>query len=379
MTASWRVAAWRVAAVLGVVVLAAGCGSTVVQKQARAQTAAPASEVSLSLNTAQTSSSATWAVIPMGATGPNLFWQLFRLSASGGTWSLQTPPDIATNGAIVLAQQAATLTAGIRPSLDLTFSPISVTANDGRAWTTLPPDSGLANVPDALAAAPDGSLLALDTDGKVSLLDPGGSSWTTHALDLRGCDLIALTAVAYTSAGTPLLGASCGQAGVAGIFSYTTGTWHLTSLKVPASLAGERVQVLRLTRTGSTDTALLEAGTGSLFAAWSSDNARDWTVSPALSLRGAQPQSVSFGAGGAMAIALTGDRAESLAGIGASWQQLPALPAARAITLALPASGTTEALAADGGTLTVWRHTTGSAGWVKAQTITVPIQYGSSS
>jgi hypothetical protein len=34
---------------------------------------------------------------------------------------------------------------------------------------------------------------------------------------------------------------------------------------------------------------------------------------------------------------------------------------------------------ADGSTLTVWRHTAGSAGWAKAQAITVPIQYGSSS
>jgi hypothetical protein len=102
-------------------------------------------------------------------------------------------------------------------------------------------------------------------------------------------------------------------------------------------------------------------------------------VSPAFTLDAAQPVSVSFGAGGAVAVALTGSRAEVLAGRGASWQALPALPAAREITLALPGSGTTDALAAAGSTLTVWQHVTGSADWVKTQVINVPIQYGSSS
>ena len=76
----------------------------------------------------------------------------------------------------------------------------------------------------------------------------------------RGCALAALTAVAYTPAGTPLLGGTCDRAGTAGIFSYADGTWQLTGPALPATLAGQRIQVLRLTRTGSTDTALLEAG-----------------------------------------------------------------------------------------------------------------------
>jgi hypothetical protein len=372
-------AGWRMAAVCGAAVLAAGCGSVAAGTRALG-TSAPA--VSLSLNTAQTSSGGTWAVIPMGATGPNLFWQLFRLSAAGGSWSLQTPPDIATNGAIVLAPQQGSLVTGIRASLDLTFSPVTATADDGKTWTTLVPGSGLANVPDALAAAPDGHLLALGADDQVSVLTPGGSSWTTliseHALaglsGTRGCGLTGLTAVAYTASGTPLLGGNCDHSGVAGIFAYTGGAWHLTGPAFP----GQRIQVLGLTRTGNTVTSLLEAGT-SLVAAWSSDNGLHWTVSSVFGLGATQPVSVSFGADGAIAVALTGNRAETLAGAGASWQPLPALPAGRSITLALTASGTTDALAADGGTLTVWRHTTGSASWVKAQVISVPIQYGSSS
>ena len=45
--------------------------------------------------------------------------------------------------------------------------------------------------------------------------------------------------------------------------------------------------------------------------------------------------------------------------------------------LALPAGSSPEALAATGGVMTVWQLS--GARWVKAQTIKVPIQYGSSS
>ena len=56
---------------------------------------------------------------------------------------------------------------------------------------------------------------------------------------------------------------------------------------------------------------------------------------------------------------------------------LPSRPAGRPVTLALPAGGGTEALAAAAGTLTVWQLA--GSGWAKVQTIKVPIQYGSSS
>ena len=48
------------------------------------------------------------------------------------------------------------------------------------------------------------------------------------------------------------------------------------------------------------------------------------------------------------------------------------------MTLALPSGGGTVALAADAGTLTAWQLSGHPAAWVKAQSIRVPIQYGSS-
>ena len=372
------------AAALALAILAAGCGSA-----SRPAQAPGASAVPLSLATAVTGPGATWAAVPMGAaSGADQFWQLFMLPAGGSRWSLQTPPDIATNGALILAGQGGQgIVVGERPSLYLTFSAITTTRDGGRAWATLPPVSGLADVPDALAAAPDGGLIALGGNQQVTMARPGGG-WTTlttgRALAAtpaaRACALTGLTAVAYDPAGSPMLAGTCGRAGTVGIFGYAGGAWHQAAPSLPGSLAGQRVRVLRLSRAGRGDVALLEAGTGSsasLLAAWTSDG-RPWRLSPAAGLGGADAESVSFGSGGAAAVVLSGRRGETLAGPGASWRALPPLPAGRTVALALPAAGTTDALVATGSSLTVWQLRSGSAAWARTQAIMVPIQYGSS-
>ena len=66
----------------------------------------------------------------------------------------------------MLAGTGTTLTAGIRPSIDLTFSPITSTSDGGTSWATSPPQTGLPGYPDALAAAPDGYLIAAGQDGQ---------------------------------------------------------------------------------------------------------------------------------------------------------------------------------------------------------------------
>jgi hypothetical protein len=281
-----------------------------------------------------------------------------------------------------------TLVAGVRPSLALGFSPITSTSDLGRSWTTSPPQAGLANVPDALAAAPGtGRLIGLGRDDAVSVAGAGGD-WgpltTERALAsapaARGCGLSGLTAVAYTPAGTPLLAGNCGRGGHVGVFGETGGTWRLTGPALPASLSGESVRVLRLSRSGNQDVALLEAGAApslSLLAAWTGDGGGHWRVSAVLRAGSSAAVSASFGDGG-VGVVLAGGWAETISGPGSSWRRLPALPAGRTVTLALPGAGQTEALAASAGTLTAWRLAGGPAGWVKTQTIKVPIQYGSS-
>jgi len=403
---------WLAAAALGLALLAAGCGS-VAGRTAAAGQAGPAAPAPLSLSTSMPGAGATWATIPMGAaSGADLFWQLFVRPAGGSQWSLQTPPDIATNGAIVLAAPdptanggtgATTLVAGVRPSLDLSFSPITGTSDLGKSWATEPPQSGLADVPDALAAAPGApggtggsgvQLIALGQDGTVSVTTGTGGSWrqlmTERALAAspagRACGLTGLTAVAYSPGGTPLLAGTCGRDGRVGVFSQTGGTWQLAgpaltpAAGAPASIRGPRVQVLRLSRAGSQDVALLEAGAApsiSLLAAWTGDGGARWRLSPVLRAGGTAATSASFGGEG-MGVVLAGNRAETISGPGSSWRRLPALPGGRTVTLALPGTGSTEALAADAGTLTAWQLAGSPSAWVKTQTIKVPIQYGSS-
>ena len=135
----------------------------------------------LSLATSLTSAGTAWATIPMGApSGPNQFWQLFTLASPGGRWSLKTPGGVATNGALVLAGPGRqTLTAGIRPSLDLGFSPVTTTRDGGGTWSSLPPDPGFADVPDALAATAGGRLIALGLHQAVQVAGPQQAAWTT--------------------------------------------------------------------------------------------------------------------------------------------------------------------------------------------------------
>jgi hypothetical protein len=291
---------------------------------------------------------------------------------------------------VLAAQDARTLVTGIRPSLDLAFSPVTATSNGGASWSTTPPNPGLANVPDALAAAPSGELIAVGQDRQVQTASAGGGNWTAltsqqalaTAIPARGCAPGSLTAAAFTPSGQPLVAGTCGHAGVAGIFGYAGGTWHPAGPALPAALAGQRVQVIRLTRTTAGDVALLEAGTtGSvrLLAAWTGDGGQHWKLSPVASLGASYVVSASFGPGGAVAVALGDGRGLTIASPGTTWQPLASLPAGRAVVLALPASGGTDALAADGSTLTAWRLTGSPGRWVKAQSVKVPIQYGSSS
>jgi hypothetical protein len=396
-------------------VLCSACGGTTVAgtaqssaiqspvAQAPAAPSLPAGPTFLaapSLADSRATSQATWAVLPMGApSGANEFWQLFVQTTGRQKWTLDTPPDIATNGAIALGGVSGmSLIAGVRPSLDLAFSPVSRTSDAGQHWTAGPPAAGLSSVPDALAANPAGSrLLALSSSGQVSTASPGGTAWTSlitqRSLAVtaagRRCGLAQLTAVSYTPAEVPLAAASCSRPGIAGIFALAGGSWHAAGPRLPPSLADYQVRVLRLVTSSSATVALLQAVRGSqavLAAAWLDQRGR-WTLSPALNVEGSAVRTTAFGSSGAVAVALSGAsgasgasglRGEVLAGPGRSWRPTPPLPAARIVTLALPPGGPADALAASAGTVTVWQLSSGWDSWTELQTIKVPIQYGSS-
>jgi hypothetical protein len=193
---------------------------------------------------------------------------------------------------------------------------------------------------------------------------------------------------------------SCARRGVAGVFADTGGAWRAAGPVLPAGFGADQVQVLGLARTVPANAGLANAGGGNaalllagndLLAAWS-DGSR-WTVSaPVAAAAGDEPgdepgdgqgvRAAGFGADGSLWVLLSGGRAETISGPGASWQALPPVPAGTQVlvpagtTTLPPGSGGYDALAVSGSRLTIWQLT--GATWAQAQVINVPIAYGSS-
>jgi hypothetical protein len=379
------------AAVLASAALIAGCGSTTPAAPAPAAQAPPAGARFLATSLA--TAAGTWAVAVMGGSvaAHNNFWQLFARPAGSPSWKLVTPPGTPDNGGLVLASAGRSLIAGFRPSQYLTYTPLTATADGGQVWSSTGPlDGALANVPDALAAAPaTGNLLALLTDGTAAEAAPSGYARWAALASLRSlaatppgrrCGLQDLTAAAFSPSGKPLLGGTCRHPGALGIFTQTGGTWQAAGPSLPSALAGQAVRVLRLTGTANGTVALLAAGTSPadrLLAAWSSGSSNQWMLSPPFPLNGARLVSASFGPDGAVAVVLNGNRGETLADSKASWRALPPLPPGTA-TLAPGPGAALDALAVRRTVLTIWHLAPGADTWATTQTINVPIQFGSS-
>ncbi len=371
--------------------LIAGCGGAAPAAPGPAAEAPPAGAPFLATSVVTTAG--TWAVAVMG--GPvashDNFWQLFIRPTGDSSWKLVTPPGVADNGGLVLAGSAgSSLVTGFRPSQYLTYTPLTATADGGHVWSSTGPLAGaLANVPDALAAAPvTGRLLALLADGTAELSTRGNASWSTLASRRslaasqagRACGMDAVTAVTYTHSGVPLIAGACSRPGTAGIFADSAGVWQAAGPQIPAMLARQPITVLRLTQTANQTIALLMTGTShnaSLLAAWSGDNGRHWALSSALPVGTARLESASFGSTGTAAVITATGHAEVITGTGGHWSALPTLPAGTA-TLAPGTGSQIDALAVHRGTLTIWHLARGGSAWTKTQVISVPIQYGSS-
>jgi hypothetical protein len=373
--------------------LAAGCGT----QPARVTVAAPPA-VTVSLNTSLVTAQGTWAIAVMGgsAASQNDFWQLFVRPAGASRWSLVTPPGVADNGGLVAAGGTggtASLLVGFRPSQALAFSPLAASTDAGRHWTPGLLDAALADVPDGISVAPSGQVIALLSDGTIQTAGTTAAAvagqWsqltTVHALAAtapgRTCGLLELNAVSFgPNKKNPVTAGSCARPGVAGVFTDSGGTWLAAGPAVPAGWARRQVQVLGLGSTAGGNVALLLAGS-ELIAAWSTGSG--WTTSAVLG-GAAGVRAAGFGAGGSAWVLLGGGRAEAIGGPGGAWRGLPAVPAGTAALAPGPGGpggpgGSFDALAVAGSRLTVWQLGAAATAWTKAQAITVPIEYGSSS
>jgi photosystem II stability/assembly factor-like uncharacterized protein len=350
-----------------------GCGTQVLKASSPTVTAAPA-PLATSLTTAQ----GTWAIAVMGGSSADEdnFWQLFVRPAASATWKLVTPPAVADNGGLVAAGSAASLLIGFRPSQDLTFSPLATSTSTGKNWAAGLLNADLASAPDALATAASGQELALLGNGTIESSSDAGVTWSrlpalvTSAAG-RSCQLVAVNAVSFWTDETPVAAGNCTRTGVAGVFRDTAGTWEQDGPSLPAAYAHDQVGVLRLTAFGSDGTAaLLQAGSD-LLATWTSGTT--WASPVALPVA-AGVRATGFGADGSAWVLLDDGDAYTIAGPGQAWVTLPRVPAQTAVL----APGTDyDALATSGSKLTVWQLSSGT--WTKIQSISVPIEYGSSS
>lgn len=386
--------------IVGALLAVAGASYALVVARAapsREAASAAASDAAstIPLATSLAATGGTWADLAMGHVRQpvNTFWQMFRLAGSTSRWSLVTPPGVADNGGIVsTAAPGRPLVAGFETSRDLGFSPLASTTS-GRSWSPGVLPGSLARVPDALAEGSDGHVLALLAAGGGAVVSSPGnlSSWhglvterslATSAAGKR-CGIERLTAVGWTPAGVPVVGAVCAKRGRVGLFERGDGGWQLAGAQLTGALGAATAEVVRVSSASGALVALVaasDAGRSSLVVAWLVSSSSGWSISPPLQLARAQrlASSATTPAGG-VAVVLTGvasPRAEVLAGPRAQWRQLPALPSA---TAAVAFSGSrVDALAVDGAKLTDYVLDAGTGSWRRTQVSEVPIQYSSS-
>lgn len=384
-----RVRALTAAGALAAAGTLAACSSASSAAPAASSSAA-ASAPGASMATSVATSAENWAVLPMSA--DPAFWEVFVRPANSASWKLVTPPGVADNGGLVVsASGASSLAVAFRPSQDLIFSPLAATANGGASWSAGPPlKAGVAASPDAFAA--DGAdLVALRSDGAVETSADSGTTWSVIAKPgaiaasaaAKGCGgAVRVTSVSFGTTSAQLLaGGTCGTSGTTAMFTYSPGTgWQRITL--PA--AG---QLLRLTA----GRALVQgkAGLTALFggfgwyayapltpATQAGPGPGTWTASAALPVSGPVVASGTLALDGAWVL-LPGGRAATIGGPGQQWTLLPPVPGKTTVLAAGP-DGATDALAASGTTLTVWRLAPKATVWQKVQAISVPIQVGSS-
>jgi hypothetical protein len=386
--ASVRAASARAAgAVLAGALTVAACGSGASSGTPAVSAADGPAAVSMATSLATAKDS--WAVVPMSANPA--FWQVFVRPANSASWQLVTPPGVADNGGLVAsAGGPSSLTVAVRPSQDLLFSPLSVTANGGSSWSTGGPiDAAVAASPDALAAS-GGRLVALLSDGTIETSSDAGTTWSTAAKPGaiaaspagQGCGGgVRVTSVSFGATGSQVLaGGTCGTSGTTALFSYSPGDgWQRASLPV----AGQLVRLTAGTALvrGQAGLTMLFGGSGwyayAPLAPTPQATTTGWTASPALPVSGTVTASGTLAGGGAWVL-LPGGRAATIGGPGQQWLLLPPVPA-KTVVLAAGPDGAVDALAVSGATLTVWRLAKATTVWSSAQTIEVPIQYGSSS
>jgi hypothetical protein len=394
---------WRCRRVVGGIVMASGVMSTclvaAVSAPRTAAAAAPSSGSALRapLAAAVTTPSGSWAVVAMGQRGValNTFWEIFYRASGTASWKLVTPTGVADNGGLTLtAGLDGSAIAGFEPSQLLHYSPLARSNDDGATWSPgLVPTSLLA-VPDAVAVAgPNGPVLALVRRGTGNVMISSGSllRWTPlpGPRSLTGgttsrCAVTSLDAVAYGPSATPLLGTGCRRPGQVGVFARVGTSWQLIGPTLTGASARDSTNVLRLSVSGATESALVAAGAPGrsvLLGQWRAADGT-WAASRPLPVSPSQRVlATAIGESGQEVVLLsqrgTSGTVRVAPGPGQGWSTLPRPPAGTA-TVALLSDGSVDAFSVQGNRLRVYTASAPTDRWALTQSMNVPLAYGSS-
>jgi hypothetical protein len=387
------------AGVLATVMSAAGlvgCSGSAPDAAVTSGAAPPSISVPLSATFA--TGSGAVAVVAMGRIGDplNTFWELFSRPSAASPWTLATPPGVADNGGLVVSPGLdSTLLTGFEPSQDLAFSPLALSSDAGRSWSPGLVPGGLASVPDALAASPGAEALALlrSRGGEVVRSTGNPSDWSevlgrdglASSAAGRSCGVGTLTAVAVEDSGGPLVGTTCTAEGVVGLFGGTGGAWRLLGPRLSGTSASATTKVLRLVDADRVTSGLVAATRASRTSLIdvSASPGGPWSRSPSLALApGTRIVSTGVEPGGGFVVLTSRPRRGPVidmeAGPGGAWRSLPTAPTGTAAVV-VGGDGEVDALSEALVQLTDWRLDAAAGTWSKIETVTVPIQFGSSS
>ncbi len=347
------------------------------------------------LRSGAATSTGSWAVLPLGelSSEDNTFWQLLHVSSGSASWSPVTPPGTADNGGLVAGVSGSSAVAGVLPSGLLTFSPLAMSLDNGGTWNAAFVPGAVAHVPDGLAldGDPGGKVLAV-VGSRVLRARSAVSSWSTLVSlstlqrASRACGAKRLQAVAFTPAGTVLVGAQC-RHGV-GLFTDASGSWRRAGPSLVARSHTAPTSVIRLVSTGSVTTALLatvRSGHTKLVALWQSADGV-WSASPLVGVPAAGPVATSVAPTGEITVLVDSSHGMVVEDVapGTKWVALPAPPRG---TVALAPSGAASPMGTGqidlftvhGAEFDVYARSPSGTSWSKVQSSQVPLAYGSSS
>ena len=396
----------RGAVVLGTALcVLAGCSSTAPGAGAnRSNPSDSTAPASVPLQSTFSAGSGDMAVVAMGHLDDPLetFWQLFVRSGVDSPWVLATPAGVADNGGLVASANSDTtpsgptmVLAGFEPSQDLTFSPLASSTDRGGTWSPGILPEALAAVPDVLSTSSGGGSVALARAGGGDVLRSAGNVSTWSLIESRGalasstagrsCGVGALTAVTVDVTGVVEVGTTCSAPGVVGIFGRVGGSWRLLGPRLSGASASSPTQVARLVEVDGVSAALVvvQGRSGAGVMSLSRSVGGSWSTSAVVPMRrGDRIASTGVEPGGGFVVLFSGPRGSSVldteTGPAGAWQQLPAPPPASA-AVAVGAGGAVDALTVASTVLTDWRLGASTRTWSKIDTVTVPIQFGSSS